>query len=325
MRDAVRAHLVHDLLDRAVHRAEGDDDRFRIIGAIRAQQAARLAPELTHEGRGQPGDHRERPQLLVMREIAHFGERLGTDHRADADRIARIEHLPRLVRRQERIDLLLRRHVDTVIGVSEDEPVHAHHHRTGELLGEAKRLNVQVERLLIGFRVKLDPAGVAHRHAVGVIVPDVDRSADRTVADRHHDRQAEAGGVVDRLRHEQQPLAAGRRISAHAGGRGTDRHRKRGELGFDVDELAVRLPCLDHLAQPLDDVRLGSDRIRADDLRPTKGDGLGDCVRPFCLLKHRCFPSSAPPSGRLPSPRRRSFPRWRAEISRGSRRPATTA
>ncbi len=186
------------------------------------------------------GISRERPQLLVMRQISYFGERFRPHHRADADRIVGIEHLPRLVRRQERIDLLLRRHVDTVIGVGEDEAVHAHHHRARKLLGEAERLDVQIERLLVGFGVELDPAGVAHRHAVRVIVPDVDRGADRAVADRHHDRQAETGGVVDRLRHEQQPLAAGCRVGAHAGGRGADRHRKRGELGFDVDELAAR-------------------------------------------------------------------------------------
>ena len=76
--------------------------------------------------------------------------------------------------------------------MGEDEAVHAHHHRQRQLLGQPERLDVQVERLLVGLGEELDPAGVAHRHAVGVVVPDVDRRADRAVADGHHDRQAEA-------------------------------------------------------------------------------------------------------------------------------------
>ncbi len=122
---------------------------------------------------------------------------------------------------------------------------------------------------------------------VRVVVPDVDRRADRAVADRHHDRQPEAGGVVDGLGHEQQALARGRRVGAGAGGRGADRDRHRGELRLDVDELAAgELARLHHLAQALDDVRLRRDRIGADHLRPAQRDRLGDGARTFDLLKH---------------------------------------
>jgi hypothetical protein len=107
---------------------------------------------------GQLRNAAERPQLLVVREVADLGEGLGTDQRAHAHRVRRIEDLPRHVGRQEGVHLLLRGHVHALVGVGEDEPVHAHHHRAGELLGEAERLDVQVERLLVGLGVELDPA-----------------------------------------------------------------------------------------------------------------------------------------------------------------------
>jgi hypothetical protein len=87
--------------------------------------------------------------------------------------------------------------------VGQDEAVLADHDRHAQLLGQAEGLDVQVDRLLVGLGMELDPPGVGHGHAVGVIVPDVDRGADRPVADGHDDRQAQPGGVVDRFRHEQ--------------------------------------------------------------------------------------------------------------------------
>ena len=187
-------------LHRAVDGAERDHDRLGIVGAIRADEAARIAAELLLERRRELRQHRERPQLLVVREVAHLGEGFRADHGADADRLGRVEHLPRLVGRQVEVDLRLARHVDAVVGVGQDEAVHADHDRTRQLLGEAERLDVEVERFLVGLRVELDPPGVAHRHAVGVVVPDVDRRADRPVADGHHDRQARGPPRCRRLR-----------------------------------------------------------------------------------------------------------------------------
>ena len=148
----------------------------------------RCARGRRRRGRRRRGIRSPRPGIsssacicLCVREVAHLGEGLRTDHRADRDRLGRIEHLPRLERRQERIDLRLRRHVDALVGVREDEAVHAHHHRQRQLLGEPERLDVQVERFLVGLGEELDPAAVALRHAVGVVVPDVDRRADGAV------------------------------------------------------------------------------------------------------------------------------------------------
>ena len=143
---------------------------------------------------------------------------------------------------------------------------------------------------LVGFRKQLQPAGVAHRHRVGMIVPDVDRRADCAVAERHHDRQAEAGGVVDCLGHEQQALACGRGVGARAGCRSADGDRERGEFRFYIDEFAIlQVAFFHHLAEPFDDMGLRRDRIGADDLGAAQGNGLGGGVGTFNLLQHAIF------------------------------------
>ena len=131
----------------------------------------------------------KRLHLLGVREIAHFHEGLGAHHRTDRHRIGRIEHLTRLIRRQESIDLRLRWHVNTLVGVGKNEAVHAHHDGQREFLGQLEGLNVQIERLLIGLGKQLYPAAIALRERVGMIVPDIDRCADSTIRHRHDDRQ----------------------------------------------------------------------------------------------------------------------------------------
>ena len=175
--------------------------------------------------------------------------------------------------------------------MGEDEAVHADHDRERELLGEAEGLDVEVGGLLVRLGEELDPSRVPYRHGVAVVVPDVDRRADGPVGQCHHDRQPETGGVVDRLDHEQQPLARGRGVGARAGGRGADRDRHRRELRLDVDELARRESAgLHHGADGLDDVGLGRDRIGADDLGSARGDRLGDGPGALNLSQHRPAP-----------------------------------
>jgi hypothetical protein len=106
-----------------------------------------------------------------------------------------IEHLAWFVRRQESVDLFLRRDVYALVGVRQNEAIHADHHRQADFLSQLEGLDVQIERLLVGFGEELDPAAVALRERVGVVVPDVDRRADGAVGDRHDNRQAEAGSV----------------------------------------------------------------------------------------------------------------------------------
>jgi len=75
------------------------------------------------------------------------------------------------------------------------------------------------------------------------------------------------------------PCEAVAGVGPGAGGRRADGDAHRGELGLDVDELAVGdLARLDHLAKAFDDVRLRRDRIGADHLRPTERDRFGDGV-----------------------------------------------
>jgi hypothetical protein len=124
-----------------------------------------------------------------VRKVAHFHESLGADHGADRHRLGGIEHLARLVGRQEGVDLGLRRDVDPLHRVRQDEAVHAHHHRHRQFLAEAEGLQVQVRRFLVGLGEQLQPAAVALAHRVAVVVPDVDRRADRPVGHRHHDRR----------------------------------------------------------------------------------------------------------------------------------------
>ena len=219
---------------------ERDDDRLGVLARGSRAPARRTRARSARRSRRRSAGSRRARASAWRAQVADLEVRLGPDHRADRHRLVGVEHLARLERRQEGVDLLLRRDVDALVGVGEDEAVHAHHHRERELLGEPERLDVQVERLLVGLGVELDPAGVALGHRVRVVVPDVDRRADRAVGHRHHDRQAEAGGVVERLDHVEQALAGGRRVGAGAGGGGADRDRHRRELRLDVDVLAGR-------------------------------------------------------------------------------------
>ena len=63
---------------------------------------------------------------------------------------------------------------------------------------------MEIGGLLVGLGEELDPSGFAERHRVGVVVPDVDRRANRAGSQGHHNREAKAGRVVDGLRHEEE-------------------------------------------------------------------------------------------------------------------------
>ena len=281
------AQLVDDVLDRPEHRPERDHDRLRVGAAVRADQAAGVPPEGLGELPRDLGDHVERLHLRGVHEVLDLRERLGADHGPDRHRVGGVEDLPGLEPRQERVDLLLRRDVDALVGVREDEAVHADHHRERDLLGELERLDVQVDGLLVGLRIELEPAGVALGHRVAVVVPDVDRGADRAVGHRHHDRQAEPRGVVERLRHEEQPLAGRGGVRAGAGRGRADRGRERRELRLDHEVLARReLARPDQIREPLDDVGLRRDRVRGDDLGAAERDCGSDRLGAFDLPTH---------------------------------------
>jgi hypothetical protein len=170
----------------------------------------------------------------------------------------------------------------------EDEAVHAHHHGKRNGLGELERLHVQVDRFLVRFGIELDPTAVPLGHCIRVVVPDVDRRADRPIRDRHDDRQAEPGGVVQRLGHVEEALARGRGVRARAGGGRADARGQSRKLRFDVQELALPDLALAHeIRERLDDVRLWRDRVGAYDLGTTIRHSACDSLGALDLATHR--------------------------------------
>ena len=287
-----------------------EDRDFGVFHAVGGDEPPGGAAELLGELLSDPLDHGDRVHHAAVREVAHFGEGFGAHHRADRIGLRGIENLTRFIGRKERVDFFLRRDVHALEGVRQHEPVHADHDRNRDFFGDAEGLDVQVHRFLVRFAEELDPAAVALAHRVGMVVPDVDRGADRAVGDRHDDGQPQPRAVVDRLHHVEEPLGRGRRVGARTRDRGADRDRHRGEFALDVDVLAVlELALAAEQPQVFDDVRLRGNRIGADHFRAAERHGLGDALAAFELLKHAHLPARASPP-RRPSRRLR---RWRPQ------------
>ena len=165
--DPLLAQLVDHLLDRPQHRAERDDDRLGVLGAVGARPARPTS---------RPKAARTRPRSRGIRSSACIClacTRYLTSMNASGPTIAPI------VTGSEGSSTWRGSNggrkastcswvgdVDPLVGVGEDEAVHADHHRQRELLREPEGLDVQVERLLVGLGVELDPAGVALGHRV---------------------------------------------------------------------------------------------------------------------------------------------------------------
>ena len=164
--------------------------------------------------------------------------------------------------------VVVREELDRLGRVGDREAVEADEHRQQDVgvLGDPRRDDHQVVRLLRVLGEELDDAGVADQHRVGVVAVDVDRAGERAVAERHHDRRAHRRGDVDDLGHQREPLRRGRRHRAGARERRADRGAHRRVLGLDVDELGVRATVGDELREALDDRRLRRDRVDRDDV-----------------------------------------------------------
>ena len=161
MREAVGAHLVDHVLDRAVDRTHRDDERLGVAGFVGSKQTAGLTAEAPLEFGRELLDQGQRAVLLEILQVAHLGEGVGADHRADRDRIGGIEALHRLVGRQEGVDRGLVGHVDALDRMGQDEAVDADHRRHRQFLGQAEGDDMKVGRLLVGLGEELDPAGFA--------------------------------------------------------------------------------------------------------------------------------------------------------------------
>ena len=163
---------------------------------------------------------------------------------------------------------------------------------------------------------------VALGHRVAVVVPDVDRRADRAVGDRHHDRQARA----------RRRCRAPRSCTAGPGSPSPCRRAPRWREAPIATDIAANSdstltnshgassPALHELREVLDDVRLRGDRVRADHLRPAQRHRLGDRPRALNLTQHRSAPAARlPPRRALPARPPRCPRRPRRRSARGSR------
>ena len=175
-------------------------------------------------------------------------------------------------RRQETVDEFGGRKVDRLEQVGEDEAVDADHHRHFQAFGDAKGLDRRVDGVLIVGAVDLHPSGVPHRHRILVIVPDVDRRTDGAIGAGEHDRQTQAGDIVENLAHQQDALRRRRGVGARTRGRRAEHHRSGGKLALDADHFAIGLALGDEPGDPFDDMGLRRDRVGRDDLGTAEGD-----------------------------------------------------
>ena len=83
--------------------------------------------------------------------------------------------------REECVDRFLLRHIDPFHGVGEDEAVHADHDRERHRSASRYAWTCRSTASWLELGVQLHPTGVAHRHRVGMVVPDVDRRPDRSI------------------------------------------------------------------------------------------------------------------------------------------------
>ena len=203
------------------------------------EQATRIPAEYLLELLLYLRDEFECLHLLMVSQILHLGERLGPHHRAHGERRLRIKDNARLIRREELRDVALFWHIHLFHRVGENEAIHAHHDGQRKLLGDLECLDVKIGRLLIILGVQLEPAGIALRHGIGVIVPNVNGAADRAVGYCHDNRKAQPGGVVHGLHHEEQTLRGGSRVCSRAGSGRSDARGHRRELRLHIDVFTV--------------------------------------------------------------------------------------
>ena len=170
-------------------------------------------------------------------------------------------------RRQEGVDQRLRRHSHRLEGVRDVEGVVADHHRHQHALGDAKRLDHGVERLLGALAVELDPAGVALRQAVDLVGPEAPGRDRRAVDVAHHDRRTRARRVVQQLVHQQHALRGGGGEHAHPGQRGGDAGGHHRMLGLGGDDLGIERAFGGELGELFQDRRLRRDRIAGRNFR----------------------------------------------------------
>ena len=123
-----------------------------------------------------------------MFDVANLGKGFRTYHSADGYGICGIKNLAWFKGRQKTIHLFLIGHIHSLVSVGQDKTVYTYHDRHAQSLCNFKGLDMHINRLLIGLCKQLNPSGIPHGHGIGLVIPDIDRRTNRTVAHRHDNR-----------------------------------------------------------------------------------------------------------------------------------------
>jgi hypothetical protein len=173
----------------------------------------------------------------------------------------RVKCAGKLEGRQETIDLLLAGKLDLFHGMGQHETIHTHHHRQFSAFGNSVGLNGGVHGFLIVGAINLNPAGIAHRHRILLVVPDRQGCTYGAVGAGHHQecatRQCCITLLIERCL---------RRTEA-------EREKRRRRLSTDAENLlstliiAMQFAVGYQLGDILDDMGLRSNRISGHHLR----------------------------------------------------------
>ena len=124
-----------------------------------------------------------------MLEVLYFGKGFRTYHRTNSNRICWVEDDPGSIGRQELFYLLFFRNIYLFHRVGQNKAIHTNHYWNRKFFGNPERLYMQIRGFLVVLSEQLQPPGFALTHGVGVVIPNVDRPADRPVSHRHYDGQ----------------------------------------------------------------------------------------------------------------------------------------
>ena len=189
-----------------------------------------------------------------------------------------VEAVRRLIRRQKRIGVFLGGHIDRLVGMREREPVEVHHERSEHRGVFSHRIchKRQVKRLLVVFRIRLDPPMVEQRQRIALIAVDVPRERRCAVRVHHHDGKTPARGVGEHLGHVEKALTRSRRKRARARGRCAHRAGKGRMLGFHMHVFRLERAFFHHLGKSFDHDGLRSDGVSGNHLRFSETNAFGE-------------------------------------------------
>ncbi len=162
---------------------------------------------------------------------------------------------------QEAVDRLGLRQFKGHVGVRKDVAIVTEHDRDVHPFGQIKGLNNAVDDLLMVARVDLNPAGVALRDGILLVVPDIPGRAHGPVHHAHDQRQSRTRGPLHLLVHVEQAVGAGGGKGPGPGRTGGHADRQGRMLALDRDVFGAHLAGVDHLGKLLGERRLRGNGI----------------------------------------------------------------